>query len=77
MLEDFDLDDLGNRRLAERVARPAFLAVRHGGYFYCPACHISFEFGVDPVPQGPCEPLPTEAETLASSPAPSQRIADG
>jgi hypothetical protein len=26
---------------------------------FCQACHIAFEFG-DPVPAGPCEPLPTD-----------------
>jgi hypothetical protein len=36
--------------------------------FYCPARHIGFEFGADPVPQGPCGPLPPNGQTGAAAP---------
>ena len=59
MLEGLDLDDLA--AIAETLTAglgPHFWMWGTADIFYCPACFISFEFGVDPVPNGPREPDP-------------------
>jgi hypothetical protein len=69
MLEDLDRDDLA--AIADSLnALPGPHFWMHGtaDIFYCPACHVSFEFGADPVPQEPCEPLPTDGQTEAVAP---------
>jgi hypothetical protein len=53
MLEGFELDDL--EALADSLPGPHAWAWGTGDVFFCQACHISFEFGAEPVPQGPCE----------------------
>jgi hypothetical protein len=53
MPENLDLDDLG--ALAETLPGPHAWAWGTGDVFYCRACFIGFEFGAEPVPQGPCE----------------------
>jgi hypothetical protein len=61
MLEDLDLDELA--AIADRL--PGLHAWAHGidDIFVRHACHIAFEFGADPVPAGPGEPLPTDGQT--------------
>jgi hypothetical protein len=59
MLEDLDLDDLAE--LAETLPGPHACAWGTADIFYCQACHLSFEFGADPVSAGPCEPLDVAA----------------
>jgi hypothetical protein len=54
MLENLDLADL--EALAETLPGPHAWAWGTADVFYCQHCLItSFEFCVDPVPQGPCE----------------------
>jgi hypothetical protein len=55
MLEGFELDDLAE--IAESLPSPHAWAHGTADIFYWQACHTSFEFGADPVPDGPCEPL--------------------
>jgi hypothetical protein len=59
MLENLDLDDL--EALAETLPGPHSWAWGTDDIFFCQACYIAFEFGADPVPQGPCEPVYLEA----------------
>jgi hypothetical protein len=69
MLENLDLDDLA--AIADSLnALPGWHFWMHGtaDIFYCPARHIGFEFGADPVPQGPCGPLPPDGQTGAAAP---------
>jgi hypothetical protein len=54
--ENLDLDDLEAR--ADTLPGPHVWRWGTGDVFYCLVCQISFEFGADPVPQGPCEPDP-------------------
>jgi hypothetical protein len=62
MLEGLDLDDLAE--IADSLPGPH--SWTHGTLiFVCQACYVAFEFGADPVPQGPCEPLPTDGQTGA------------
>lgn len=69
MLGDLDLDDLAAiANSLNALPGPHFWMHGTADIFYCPACHISFEFGADPVPQGPCEPLPTDGHTEAAAP---------
>jgi hypothetical protein len=56
MLENLDLADL--EALADTLPGPHAWAHAVGDTFWCPVCYVAFEFGADPVPQGPCEPDP-------------------
>jgi hypothetical protein len=58
VLENLDLDDL--QAIADSLTAGSGPHVwLHGidDIFYCPACFVSFEFGAEPVPDGPCEPI--------------------
>jgi hypothetical protein len=55
MLEHLDLDDLAT--IADSLPGPHAWTWGTADIFCCQACHIAFEFGVEPVPDGPCEPI--------------------
>lgn len=55
MLENLDLKDL--EALAETLPGPHSWTYGAGDFFCCMACHHSFEFGADPVPQDDCTPV--------------------
>lgn len=55
MLENLDLADL--EALAETLPGPHAWAHGIDDIFVLQVCFIGFEFGADPVPQGPCEPV--------------------
>jgi hypothetical protein len=58
MLELLDLDDLAV--IAETLNAgpgPHFWMWGTADIFYCAACFTTFEFGAEPVPDGPCEPI--------------------
>jgi hypothetical protein len=55
MLELLDLDDL--ETLADSLPGPHAWTHGTADIFVCQACYVAFEFGADPVPDGPCEPL--------------------
>jgi hypothetical protein len=55
MLENLDFDDL--EAIADSLPGPHAWTHGTADIFYCQACHISFEFGAEPVPDGPCEQL--------------------
>jgi hypothetical protein len=66
MLEGFDLDDLADMP----HSLPGPHAWTHGiddDIFVCQACYVGFEFGADPMPAGPCKPLPTDEHTGAAA----------
>jgi hypothetical protein len=55
MLENLDLDDL--RAIADSLPGPHSWTWATADIFCCQACFTSFEFGIEPVPNGPCEPI--------------------
>jgi hypothetical protein len=82
MLELLDPDDL--QAIAESLTAGPGPHVWHHGIddiFYCPACFVSFEFGAEPVPDDPCEPIdPTTLDAVydpEAAPAPADADAAG
>ena len=61
MLEDLDLDDLAV--IAETLPGPPRWTWATDDIFCCRARFTAFEFGVEPVPGGPCEPIDPAALT--------------
>lgn len=57
MLENLDLDDL--RAIADSLPGPHAWTWATADIFCCQACFTAFEFGIEPVPNGPCEPIGT------------------
>jgi hypothetical protein len=50
---DLTIDDL--EALAETLPGPHAWVCGTAEIFYCRACYVAFEFGAEPVVQGPCE----------------------